>query len=228
MKRGRPLKRTKGVRQEQRRYLIYCEGECTEVQYFQGLKNELRALPVSIRMGGEHGEPTSLVRAAIAHKKRAPRSPEDRRTEYDEVWCVIDVEAPRPHAGLEEALALARREGIEVVLTNPCFELWILLHFRDVSGPHTSEAAQKALEKLGIGGYTTSRKHFGFEHVRERFPDAADRAHHLRRRSAVPGHANNPWTDVDRLVRRLKAARQKPGGHPGARLGTPPAPSAEP
>lgn len=209
VKRGKPLKRTRGVRQEQRRYLIYCEGECTEVQYFRGLRTEVRTLPVSICVGGEHGEPKSLVRAAIEHKKRASRSCEDRRTEYDEVWCVIDVEAPRPHAGLGEALALARRHGVEVVLTNPCFELWILLHFRDVSGYHTSEAAQKALEKQGIGGYTASRKHLDFESVRERYPNAADRAQRLRQRGA--GHADNPWTDVDQLVGRLMAAGQKPG-----------------
>ncbi|MFJ8858611.1 RloB family protein [Streptomyces sp. NPDC102451] len=211
MRRGKPLKRAKGVRQEQRRYLIYCEGECTEVQYFQGLKAELRALPVAICVGGEHGEPMSVVRAAIEHKKRAPYSSEDRRTEYDEVWCVIDVEAPTPHDGLDEALARARREGVGVALTNPCFELWILLHFMDVSGYRTSKGAQKALEELGIGGYTASRKHVDYESLRERFPAAAERAHRLRQRGTEPGHTNNPWTDVDQLVGQLKAARQRPG-----------------
>ncbi|MFG2921818.1 RloB family protein [Streptomyces sp. NPDC048305] len=53
---------------------------------------------------------------------------EHRRTEYGDVWCVIDVEAPRPHAGQDEALALAQRLGVKAVLTSPCFELWILLH----------------------------------------------------------------------------------------------------
>ncbi|HBF80999.1 MAG TPA: hypothetical protein DD420_14035 [Streptomyces sp.] len=90
----------------------------------------LRALPVQICMGGEHGEPKSVVRAAIEHKKRAAHSPQDRWTEYDQVWCVIDVEAPTPHSSLSDALRLAERHGIEVALTNPCFELWILLHSR--------------------------------------------------------------------------------------------------
>ncbi|MFE2291359.1 RloB domain-containing protein [Streptomyces sp. NPDC059452] len=78
MKRGKPLKRTKGVRPEQRRFLIYCEGERTEDQYFKGVRADLRTLPVSICLGGEHGEPQSLVRAAIEHKERAPNSPQDR------------------------------------------------------------------------------------------------------------------------------------------------------
>jgi hypothetical protein len=174
------------------------------------LKTELRTLPVSICVGGEHGEPKSLVRAAIEHKKRAPHSSQDRWTEYDEVWCVIDVEAPKPHPGLDEALGLARRHGVEVALTNPCFELWVLLHIKDVSAYHTSESAQKALEKSGVGGYAVSRKHLDFERIREGYPKAVDRAQSLRRRGA-DGVSSNPWTDVDRLVGRLKAARRAAG-----------------
>ncbi|MEW1723673.1 RloB family protein [Streptomyces sp. NPDC093109] len=210
MKRGRPLKRAKGVRQEQRRFLIYCEGECTEDQYFRGLKAELRALPVYVQLGGEHGEPKSLVRAAIEHKNRAARSPHDRWMDYDEVWCVIDVEAPRPHPGLSSALALAERHGIEVALTNPCFELWLLLHFTDVYGYHTSESAQRALEKQGACGYSTTHKHVKYEELRDGYGRARDCAQVLRNR-ASDGYAENPWTDMDRLVDRLRAARYPAG-----------------
>ncbi|MEU3216397.1 RloB family protein [Streptomyces sp. NPDC006971] len=205
MKRGKPLKRTRGARPEQRRFLIYCEGECTEHQYFKGLRAELRALPVAVCLGGEHGEPKSLVKAAIEHKNRAPSSASDRWTAYDEVWCVIDVEAPVPHEGLADALKLARRNGIEVALTNPCFELWLLLHFQDVRGYCTSAEAQKALEKLGSCGYSVSRKHLVYESLRDGHTQAEELARALRGRKK--GHADNPWTDVDRLVGLLKAAR---------------------
>ncbi|MCX4675226.1 RloB family protein [Streptomyces sp. NBC_01433] len=206
VKRGKPLTRTKGVRPEQRRFLIYCEGERTEDQYFRGLRADLRTLPVSICLGGEHGEPQSLVRAAIEHKERAPHSPQDRRTAYDEVWCVIDVEAPIPHDGLDKAVELARRHGVEVALTNPCFELWIMLHFADVTRYSTSDDAQRALEKLGTCGYSLSRKHLAYDSLREGFGQARERAEALRRRTPK-GHRQNPWTDVDRLVGMLKAAR---------------------
>ncbi|MFF6908243.1 RloB family protein [Streptomyces sp. NPDC012389] len=206
MKRGKPLKRTKGVRPEQRRFLIYCEGERTEDLYFKGLRADLRTLPVAVCLGGEHGEPLSLVRAAIEHKERALHSPQDRRMAYDEVWCVIDVEAPAPHDGLDSALDLARRNGVEVALTNPCFELWIMLHFKDVTRYSTSNEAQRALEKLGVCGYSTSRKHLSYDALRDGFGQARDRAEALRQR-ASKGHRHNPWTDVDRLVALLKAAR---------------------
>ncbi|GLF97180.1 RloB family protein [Streptomyces yaizuensis] len=211
-RRGKPLKRPGSLRPEQLRFLIYCEGECTEDQYFKGLRSELRSLPVTICLGGTHGEPKSLVRAAIKHKERASASADDRFTAYDEVWCVVDVEAPKQHASLTEALALAEKADVRVALTNPCFELWILLHFRDVAGFHTSDDMQRALERAADCGYRVGRKHLDYREVAG--PEgrnhlvAGERARGLRSRSA-DGYRANPWTDVDRLVDLLRQARAR-------------------
>ncbi|MEV5198866.1 RloB family protein [Streptomyces sp. NPDC053720] len=146
--------------------------------------------------------------------RSAPHSAGDRWTEYDEVWCVIDVEAPVPHEGLTAALKLARQHGVEVALSNPCFELWLLLHFKDMSGYCTSAAAQRALERLDTCGYSVDRKHLEYGSLRAGHGQAEQRAQVLRQR-ATKGHADNPWTDVDRLVGLLRAARY--GGRPGSR-----------
>lgn len=150
------MRRAGGSRSEHRRFLVYCEGECTEDQYFKGLRQELRSLPVTICIGGDHGEPKSLVRSAIKHKERAAESAADRHTPYDEVWCVVDVEAPRQHPSLDEAIALARKAGVRIALSNPCFELWILLHLKEVSAYQTSAALQSALERRPDAGTRSS------------------------------------------------------------------------
>ncbi|MEU6060542.1 RloB family protein [Streptomyces sp. NPDC047097] len=208
-RRSTSLGRTKGSRQEQRRYLVYCEGECTEVHYFKGLKQELRAFPVEVQIGGNHGEPKSLVRAAIAHKDRAPNSAADRRTPYDEVWCVIDVEAPRAHPGLDEALQLARRHDVSVALTNPCFELWVLLHFREVTRHTTSAEAQRLLEQTADCGFTVKKKYLTYASLDGRHDSARARAERLRAvaEKRGSGRTSNPWTDVDVLVDALRTAR---------------------
>ncbi|MFI1018100.1 RloB family protein [Streptomyces sp. NPDC020965] len=206
MGRGKPLKREKGRRPEQRRFLLYCEGERTEDQYFRGLRGELRGLPVLICLGGTHGEPKSLVRAAIAHKQRASTSAVDRHTAYDEVWCVLDVEAPVPHSSLDEALGLAERHGIGVVLTNPCFELWILLHFTAMTAYSTSAVMQRLLEKHGGAGYSVDRKHLDYAVLSPHLDQARQRARALRD-GRSDGRTANPWTDVDVLVERLRQAR---------------------
>ncbi|MER0242847.1 RloB family protein [Streptomyces sp. HSW2009] len=82
--RTKPLRRAGSSRSEQRRFLIYCEGERTEDQYFKGLRQELKSLPVTISIGPDHGEPLSLVRSAVKHKDRAGRSAADRHAPYDE------------------------------------------------------------------------------------------------------------------------------------------------
>jgi hypothetical protein len=47
---------------------------------------------------------------------------------YDELWCVVDVDQ---FSDLEKAAALARKGRIRttLIVSNPCFELWLLLHF---------------------------------------------------------------------------------------------------
>jgi hypothetical protein len=47
---------------------------------------------------------------------------------YDEVWCAFDVDE---HPKLLEALKQASDNKVEVALSNPCFELWVVLHHRD-------------------------------------------------------------------------------------------------
>ncbi|MFH8614780.1 RloB family protein [Streptomyces sp. NPDC017979] len=212
-RRGKPLRRAVSSRSEQRRFLIYCEGECTENHYFKGLKHELKSLPVTICIGSGHGEPLSLVRSAIKHKERAAQSAADRRTPYDEVWCVVDVEAPRPHPSLDQAVRLARQAGVSVALSNPCFELWLLLHLKDVRGYQTSASVQNLLEKTAGCGYTTQRKHLDYAKLRGsdggRHAKAKERAEKLRRGSDI-GHRTNPWTDVDILVELLRQGKVRP------------------
>ncbi|MDQ7906600.1 RloB family protein [Phytohabitans sp. ZYX-F-186] len=71
--------------------------------------------------------PLTLVRAAVEARERADRE----EGEVDEIWCVFDVEWPANHPGLREALDLAQRHDIRVAVSNPCFELWLVLHFQD-------------------------------------------------------------------------------------------------
>lgn len=206
MGRGAPLARRPGKRPELRRILIYCEGERTEDQYFRGLRADLQGVPVRIELGPAHGVPTELVRAAVKHKRRAPTSRTDRCEPYDEVWCVMDVEAPVRHPGLDEALRTAARNGIRVSLSNPCFELWLLLHFQQVTGYRTSAEAQKLLGKQQSCGYRSDRKHLDYSALRPLHSEACARARKLRGMSEQE-HGANPWTDVDLLVEGLITQR---------------------
>lgn len=112
----KPLRRGYGRREERQRFLIYCEGELTEITYFKGVRRELRASTVRLEIVAGRGEPYGLVEKAVDHQRRAPRSEADGFEPYDQVWCVFDVEAPRPHARLAAALALARRNRVHCAI----------------------------------------------------------------------------------------------------------------
>lgn len=48
---------------------------------------------------------------------------------YSEVWVVFDKD---DNQDFDEAIALAKKEGLNVAWSNECFELWLLLHFQDL------------------------------------------------------------------------------------------------
>lgn len=124
----RPLRRRSPQIDERARFVIFCEGELTEPLYlkaFASLHEVRSAATLDIR--GMGCEPRKLVEEARAVKRRE----RGLTTEDAQYWCVFDVEAPTPHARLNEAVQMARDNGINVAISNPCFELWLVLHYTD-------------------------------------------------------------------------------------------------
>src|SRR3546814_11877296 len=64
-----------------------------------------------------------------------------REDGVDEVWCVVDREAAAARKDCLRACALAKtakpRKGqqFELAISNPCFEVWVLLHFERSARP---------------------------------------------------------------------------------------------
>ena len=53
----------------------------------------------------------------------------DINTKYgDSVWCVFDVDN-HSNTTLEKAVRYAENVKVNTVISNPCFELWYLLHY---------------------------------------------------------------------------------------------------
>jgi hypothetical protein len=125
---GKALKRTAAKRPELRTIMVFCEGVNSEPDYVRALKKlphiaENTAL--DLRIHPEQGVPLTLVTRAIEHK---------RDPEIDECWCLFDVEWPQHHPNLLEAVKLATSNNINLAVSNPCFELWLILHFQDHYG----------------------------------------------------------------------------------------------
>jgi hypothetical protein len=120
---------------------------------------------------------------------------------FDEVWCVFDVDE---HHYLPEARQQAADNGIHVALSNPCFELWVLLHFRNQTAHIDRHKVQHACREH-LPAY---EKTLPCDILFERYSFALDRAKKLdawqQSRNKAEG---NPYTAVFLLVEKLKQYR---------------------
>lgn len=184
------------------RVLIVCEGEKTEPGYFRELRREEEIRLLTIEVVGKLGVPLKVVETAVRMSKEArleARRSGDDGLAYDEVWCVFDVDQ---HPNLQEALNEARTHDVNVALSNPCFELWILLHFQDQRAHIGSDRLADAC-RTHIPNY---QKEAPYNDLRPRYEAAVERARKLDAWQQQQGRQDeNPTTRVYRLTERLRA-----------------------
>src|SRR5438105_1934564 len=102
--------------------------------------------------------------------KSAPEHVLNRINEYieefeigegDTFWIVCDCDhwvEPNHIQNLTHVLQECRQQGIQVALSNPCFDLWLLLHFAEYPADETLTCDQVA-ERLraAAGGYNKKK-----------------------------------------------------------------------
>ncbi|MDH2428590.1 RloB family protein [Sphaerisporangium sp. TRM90804] len=139
---AKDLRRRTASRPERKTLVVFCEGEASEPDYINGLKRlpDVRAnTSINIEVAPDRGVPLILVKRAIE------RGLDD---EVDECWCVFDVEWPQHHPNLAEAVRLAKEHGIRLAISNPCFELWLILHFEEQTAFITTAEAERRSRAL--------------------------------------------------------------------------------
>jgi hypothetical protein len=186
--------------------IIVCEGKVTEPRYFNDLKNQTRNPLVSVRPIGGCGVPPSVVKRAIEELNERKRTARRERNSFDalfEVWAVFDRDA-HPHPQVPEALALARQHGVKVAYSNPCFELWGLMHFECWSRPGHHHDIQRALKERLPGYCHETNPVFDIGQLVMRYADAVKNAKRaLQDRIDQGQERGDPSTNVFELTERL-------------------------
>lgn len=195
------LTRFRAFRNPLPRILIVCEGRVTEPKYFSALRHHEKIF-VNLDMSGG-GVPKTLVERAVKRKREADRMAKSRHDDnlrYDHVWCVFDVDE---HPNIADARQQARDNGVRLAISNPCFELWLLLHFQDQRSPLGRSAVHNECVQH-MPGYV---KEAPFERLHPRYTDAVERALALRDWHQTRGCADetNPWTGVYELTELIKS-----------------------
>lgn len=184
--------------------LVLVEGEKTEDGYLLPLRRALRD-DVIITVDARGGAPLTLAERAVATKQEAERDAKySRGRAYDAVWCMFDRDI---HPNVPEALELASRNGVEVVMSNPCIELWFILHFEDQTATIDRRPAQRrSAELLGCEKSLTVA---ATDSLYERYDDARRRALALDSKHEGDGSPprSNPSSDVWRLVDHARSVK---------------------
>ena len=178
------LRRRPGVREQRTTVLIATNGESTERAYFTALKQE-PWVTARVTVVGEKGSPVDLVRGTARRQQR---------DDFDQAWavCVVDDFPTR------DASAEAESAGVRLAWSNPCFEVWLLLHLIDCA--HYVENAKKVRDRLRgqVPGWDKAALDFAV--FRDGVEDAVRRSKRLDESPEA-----NPSTAVWQLVEELKA-----------------------
>jgi len=121
--RGRP-----GTRSTSKPILLFVQGECTEKDYFELLKDRLKLSSLTIKV--ESQSPENLIdrtKTTISRSKDAPPSA---------IYYVVDVDNTSDEqfrqAFKAAKKATNRKTEYHFVVSHESFEAWLLAHFEDI------------------------------------------------------------------------------------------------
>lgn len=127
------LSRPVRIKKYQHLFLVVCEDQTTEPTYFKQFKLQIPDDTLYLREVGTGLSPLGVVKRAIEERDKLAR---EGGKAVDTVWAVFDKDDNDQNEttkdSFREAFALAASQGVNIALSNEVFELWFLIHFRDV------------------------------------------------------------------------------------------------
>lgn len=205
------LAREQGRRASHDRILIVTEGSRTEPGYFLEIRSchRLNTANVVVLPSADGTSPGQVV----AYAKRLFEEGNSSRgiwpRAFEQVYAVFDRDE---HAGFDEALRKVaaldgklkndNKQGVrfQAVVSVPCFELWLLIHYEEVGAAIHRKEVQKRLLKH-MPDYTKGASDL-FSRTQGHLDDAMKRAASMKKRLRADDWSE-PFTDVDVPVREL-------------------------
>lgn len=175
--------------------LFVCEGTKTETLYFAALK-DLYQRKINIKIPQNNKtSPEHLVRYAEFLKNK----------DYcDYLYVVFDLDN-NTQVKLNEAKSLA--ENItEIILSNPCFEIWYLLHFEKTTRPFTKQSEVETNLKRYIPKYEKNKCIFNI--IGDKIDKAIENAEslelfHNENNTALYSIDSRPYTAVYKIIKKI-------------------------
>jgi len=210
IKHTRIASRRQDIRPTRPLMIILCDDSKTAPSYFR-LVAQQEKQHVTIRVARnscDQSSPNAVIDRAIEEQRKLCESQNEGEESRDTVWALIDLEGGHIYSKLTSPTEKAQQNDISIVLSQPCYELWTLLHLED-TGEHFQHCAA-VLDRLRQRWKTKFGQQLGpkaqadYSKILGNRPQAASRA--------KMHHDNNPrdpsWTQVFRIIEYIEKLKK--------------------
>lgn len=169
-RRKRPLNRTIPHLRDTKLIIIATEGKKTEKQYFDLFRN------VKVQILVVTADDNLSAPEYVLEKLDKFRN-DFQIDDNDELWLMTDVDRWGSKK-LSEISKLCNQKDYQLAISNPCFEIWLYLHFSDIDKVKIKDCSSvKKLLKIHLGSYNSSN--LNIEEFRPYVEIAIERAKNL-------------------------------------------------
>lgn len=203
----RKQQKKRGIVRRQRKIILFLSFEGknkTETIYFNHFNQQQSQFLFRFAKGNAT-DPERIVQEVIDFVDKTDPSLKNG-IDYH-AFAVFDTDSDqRKEDMIRRARKLAEKRGVHLIVSNPCFEVWFIMHFCDVRAPFSNNT--DVLHKLQqyISGYKKNCDVFDALMPYQKI--AMQTAERLRQYHQSVGHKTimdqNPGSDVDRILRLLE------------------------
>jgi hypothetical protein len=187
-------------------FLIVCEGEKTEPNYFEKYKGKFGNVIFEIDCEGKGFNTLKVVEEAIKIKDKNPNK-------YNRVWAVFDKDSFSDN-DFNSAIQKAEANNIGCAWSNEAFELWYLLHFQYRNTAMSRKDYKEAIEDEINKSWNNKKKPFEYAKnstdtydILLKYGNQAQAIKNAEKLSELFDNRNyadhNPRTQVHELVKQL-------------------------
>ena len=210
------IERPKRLQRYKYFFLIVCEDEKTEPEYFQQFVNLFPDDTLYLRPVGTGLSPLGVVKKAVNEKAQLQK---EYKKEYDAVWVVFDKDDAdlndTTRRNFDEAFKIANQNKFQIAYSNEAFELWFLLHLEEVPAHSPIPRSDIYIRLEELIRQNSNESNFIYEHGKREIiakinqfgneSQAIERAEILlQAQNGVPPIQANPSTKVHLLVKELR------------------------
>lgn len=201
MRKRRSLKRAVGNRPRKNKLFVFSEDKNTEPKYLKAYERRVNSATIEVICESESGVPKTLLELAKEKLNEiSSRRYKRENGENDTVWIVCDRDE---HLDVDFVLAESAKLGIKTAYSNPCFEVWLILHVKDYDRDEHRHDTQKECEKCCPGYNKKMGKTPNFDQILDCVEKAEGRAENLLQRRQKDG-SEAPFTTVFSITKAIR------------------------